>query len=180
MKKQEKIDLIKTGVNDTVICKCCFTYDKNSFYYYPHAVNDKFILGQVEDEFLLDGYCIRKISHLKKVEAKNDKCDEINKIFGVADNIKKPDIDINSWQSIFNDLKALNVFIEIEDEFNGQFAIGVIEKVTKNKLYFKSFDADGLWDEIPLEIPFSEITSVKWGNRYANYWQMYMEKLMNE
>lgn len=176
MKRQEKIELIQRGIRETAICRCYFTYDQNYFYYYPNAVNDKFILGQKEDDFILDGYCVRKISHLKKAEIKDDKCNEINKLFGVADRVVDPGIDISSWQSIFESLSKLNVYIQIEDEFNGQFAIGVIEKVLKDKLYFKPFDANGVWYEEILEIRYSQITSVSWGTRYAQYWKRYLER----
>ena len=46
MKKQEKLDIIRRGIAETDICRCYFTYDKNYYYYYPNAVNDKFLLGQ--------------------------------------------------------------------------------------------------------------------------------------
>ena len=176
MKKQEKIDLIQKAIQETVICRCYFVYDQNYFYYYPNAVNDKFFLGQEEDDFMLDGYCIRKISQLKKIEIKDDKCQEINKLFGIADQVVDPGIDISSWQSIFESLSKLDTYIQIEDAFGEQFAIGIIQKVLKDKLYFKHFDADGIWDEADLEIRYSQITSVCWGTRYAQYWKRYMER----
>ena len=176
MKKQEKIDLIQKAIQETVICRCYFVYDQNYFYYYPNAVNDKFFLGQEEDDFMLDGYCIRKISQLKKIEVKDDKCQEINKLFGIADQVVDPGIDISSWQSIFESLSKLDTYIQIEDAFGEQFAIGIIQKVLKDKLYFKHFDADGIWDEADLEIRYSQITSVCWGTRYAQYWKRYMER----
>ena len=176
MKKQEKLDLIQKGIEETVICRCYFTYDQNYFYYYPLAVNDTFILGQEEDDFLLDGYCIRKISHLKKVEIKNDKCHEINKLYGIVDGVVNPGIDITSWQSIFQALSQLDTYLQIEDSINGQFSIGEIENVLKDKLYFRSFDADGVWDEDALEIRYSQITSVSWGTRYAQYWKRYLAR----
>ena len=176
MKKQEKINLIQRAIQETVICRCYFVYDQNYFYYYPNAVNEKFFLGQEEDDFLLDGYCIRKISQLKKVEVKDDKCQEINELFGITDQVADPGIDISSWQSIFESLSKLDTYIQIEDAFGEQFAIGIIQKVLKDKLYFKHFDADGIWDEADLEIRYSQITSVSWGTRYAQYWKRYMER----
>lgn len=176
MKKQEKINLIQKAIQETVICRCYFVYDQNYFYYYPNAVNEKFFLGQEEDDFLLDGYCIRKISQLKKIEVKDDKCQEINKLFGITDQVVDPGIDISSWQSIFESLSKLDTYIQIEDAFGEQFAIGIIQKVLKDKLYFKHFDADGIWDEADLDIRYSQITSVCWGTRYAQYWKRYMER----
>ena len=176
MKKQEKIDLIQKAIQETVICRCYFVYDQNYFYYYPNAVNEKFFLGQEEDDFLLDGYCIRKISQLKKIEVKDDKCQKINMLFGITDQVVDPGIDISSWQSIFESLSKLDTYIQIEDAFGELFAIGIIQKVLKDKLYFKHFDADGIWDEADLEIRYSQITSVCWGTRYAQYWKRYMER----
>ncbi|MBQ2996031.1 MAG: hypothetical protein IJE22_02190 [Oscillibacter sp.] len=175
MKKQEKLDVIKQAIHEPAICRCFFTYEPGHRYYYPNAVNDKFILGQEEDDFILDGYCIRKISQLKKVAIKDDKCNEINRIFGITDGIGMPDVDISSWQTVFESLMRLDAYVEIEDAVNEQFAIGVIEKVFRDKLHFKPFDADGIWDEAGLEIRYSQITSVKWGTRYADYWKRFLE-----
>ena len=97
-------------------------------------------------------------------------------MFGIVDKVINPDIDISSWRSIFESLSKLGVYIQIEDEINGQFAIGIIEKVLKDKLYFKPFDADGIWEEECWQIRYSQITSVRWGNRYAKYWQRYLER----
>lgn len=130
MKKQEKIDLIQKAIQETVICRCYFVYDQNYFYYYPNAVNEKFFLGQEEDDFLLDGYCIRKISQLKKVEVKDDKCQEINELFGITDQVADPGIDISSWQSIFESLSKLDTYIQIEDAFGELFAIGIWHQTT--------------------------------------------------
>ena len=176
MKKQEKIDLIQRGIEERALCRFYFAYDQNYFYYYPLAINEKFVLGQEEDDFILDGYHIRRISHLKKVEVKEDKCQEINQLFGIADQVTDPQIDISSWRDIFEALSKIDGYIQIENAFSQEFAIGVIEKVLKDRLYFKPFDADGVWDEDGLEIRYSQITSVSWGTRYAQYWKKYMER----
>ena len=83
MKRQDKLDMIQSAIETPQLCRCYFTYDDNYYYYYPNAVNEKFLLGQEENDFLLDGYCIRKISQLKKVEIKNDLCNAINQQIGL-------------------------------------------------------------------------------------------------
>ena len=175
MKRQEKIDIIEKAIKNTEITRFYFSYDENYFYYYPHTVNEKFILGQEEDDFLLDGYAIRKISQLRKVEVKDDKCDEINKEIGLTAQIKKPDVDISSWRTIFESLKTLNTFIIIQDEINEYFFIGVIKKILKNKVYFLEFDANGVWSDYEVEIPYSMITSVQWNTRYATTWEKHLK-----
>ena len=88
MKRQDKLDIIQSAIETPKLCRCYFTYDENYYYYYPNAVNEKFLLGQEENDFLLDGYCIRKISQLKKVEIKNDLCNAINQQIGLHQQIK--------------------------------------------------------------------------------------------
>lgn len=176
MKKQEKIQMLQQGIAEKEICRCYFSYEPSFFYCYPNAVNDKFILGQEEDDFTLDGYFIRKISHLKKVEIRADSCNAINRMIGTADQVMHPGIDISDWQSIFAGLSQLDTFVIIEDQIGGQFAIGSIEKVLKNKLYFKKFNAKGIWDEDTWEIPYSQITGVEWGTRYDVHWKQYLER----
>jgi hypothetical protein len=68
--------------------------------YYPLAVNDDFFLGQEEDDFLLDGYHIRRTSQLRKAEIKEDLCQTINQWNGVADQVHPTDIDISSWKAL--------------------------------------------------------------------------------
>ena len=87
-----------------------------------------------------------------------------------------PPVDISDWKTIFESLMALQGFIIIENEISGEFAIGIIEKTFKNKLYFKPFDADGIWDDAGLEIPYSQIATVRWATRYANVWQEYLQQ----
>ena len=137
--------------------------------------NQKFILGQEEFDFLLDGYSIRKMSYLKKVKIQDDKCNEISKELGITAQVQNPEIDISSWENIFHSLKALNDIIIIEDEINEKFAIGIVQKVLKNKLYFLEFDANGVWNDCQLEIPYSTITSVKWNTRYITAWKKYLK-----
>ena len=174
MKKQEKLDLIRSAIAEKRLCRFDFTYDENYFYYYPLAVTEKFMLGQEEDDFILDGWSIRKISQIKKVEYRADACDEINRLLGRKEQIERPDVDMTGWRSIFESLKAMDRFVIVENELEGQFAIGVIQAVLKSQIYFRRFDADGVWEEEELVIPYSKTTSVSWGTRYADIWERYL------
>lgn len=174
MKKQEKIDLIKSTIGQAQIVRFYFKYDQYYHYYYPNAVNEKFILGQEEYDFQLDGYHIRKISDIRKVEVKDNLCGKINVWNGVANCVSNPEIDISSWYNIFSSELLRNRFIIVEDENNGLFAIGFIKKVCRHHVCFESFDADGKWDDSPLIIPYSSITHVAWNTRYTDNWFNYL------
>lgn len=111
------------------------------------------------------------------MELREDKCGEINRLLGVTDQIADPGIDISSWQSIFQDLMERDYYIILEDENNGQLEIGRITKVLKDRIYFLSFDADGVWAETDEEfiIRYGQITTVRWETRYVERWRQYLE-----
>ena len=105
---------------------------------------------------------------------KDDLCQAINIWNGVTKQVHDPHIELSSWQSIFMSLRDLSGFVIIEDNINGQFAIGKIVKVNKHNLIFRQFDADGIWQENMLTIPYSSITHIAWDTRYTNNWFDYL------
>lgn len=131
--------------------------------------------GQQEYDFELDGYTIRKFDELQKAEIKDDICEEINRLNGVAASLKNPGIDISSWQSIFETLKERNKWITVENEKENIFRIGVIIKAGKKNLTMKELDSDGIWLE-ETEISYTEINCVGFDTRYINNWRMYLER----
>ena len=94
---------------------------------------------------------------------------------GVAGQIKAPQIDISSWQSIFNSLRECGEWAIVENENEEIFHIGIILKAGKNKLTMREFDADGKWQE-ETKIPYKEITSVSFKTRYIDNWRKYLER----
>lgn len=175
MKKQEKLDLLRRAIEHPTLHQYFFTYDLECIFY-PLAVNDKFILGQKENDFVLDGYHIRKLSQLRKIKALPKKYNELCEAVGLPSKLKAPDIDISSWQSIFEGLQKLDTFVIVTNDLHENFAIGTIQKATKSKLLFNAFDPDGCWYEEPLEIPYSSITAVRWNTRYDLVWKQYQNK----
>jgi hypothetical protein len=179
MKKEDKLTTLEGAVRDVSLCRCHFYHDGDGdfYYYYPIALSETLFLSQNEDDFLLDGYTIRKIAHLRKVEIKDDLCNEINKRNGLTDQIKMPKVDLTSWQTVFESLKAMNTAVIVEDERSDEFAIGIIETVLKTKVYVREFDADGVWNDGITVIPYTGITKVKWGTRYALGWERYLRSV---
>lgn len=175
MKRSKKISVLRECARNKHICRCFYEYDKSYWYYYINDFNDKFVLGQEENDFELNGYTIRNLDELKKAEIKNDVCEEINRLNGVAGQIKAPEIDISSWQSIFNSLLECGEWVIVENENDEIFHIGTILKAGKNKLTMREFDADGKWQE-ETKIPYKEITSVSFKTRYIDNWRKYLER----
>ena len=102
MKRSKKISVLRECARNKHICRCFYEYDKSYWYYYINDFNDKFVLGQEENDFELNGYTIRKIDELQKAEIKNDICEEINRLNGVAGQIKAPGIYKSPLLSLFN------------------------------------------------------------------------------
>lgn len=184
MTKTEMKEMMKNAIEPRRLCRVYMKYDAHYWYYFPLLVSDKLFLGAEEDDFILDGYSIRMFRDVKKVEIKDDKCSEILRAEGVPDGLVVPEVDVSDWYHVFLSLQCLgkNVIVEEEtvDGVDSQFAIGKIVKVLKQKVLLREFDADGIWQEGLLEIPYTRMTSVTFGSRYVEVFSKYLEEAPSE
>lgn len=115
-----------------------------------------------------------------KVKIKNDMCDKILKNEGLTSNIIIPSIDISSWKSVFESLIGLNRNIIVErralDYADTEFVIGRIDSIYKNFAYVWHFDADGIWEDSPIRVPYTQITNIKFGSRYVDTFSKYIDE----
>lgn len=178
MKKSEMIELINSALKKNDMCRIFFRYNYNYSYYFPLKTSDKLFLSANEDDFIINGFSIRRFCDIKKIEIKDDKCVEIIKSEGVLDKLIVPDINITDWYNTFLSLSKMNINIIVEKESLNddecEFAIGKIVKVLKTKVVFNHFDADGIWQEDYYEIPYSQITSVTFASRYVDIFSKYV------
>ena len=182
MTKTQIKELMKQAIDPHKICRVFLKYDINYRHYFPLIVGERLFLGAEEDDFILDGYSIRRFKDVVKSEIKDDKCLEIDFAEGLLEQLVTPDVDITSWKTSLTSLQRIgkNIIIEKEslDEDENEFAIGKIVKVLKNEVLFKSFDADGVWDDELLQIQFSQITSTTFGSRYVEVFSKYLPPIM--
>jgi len=180
MKKSEMKELIKSAAENINVINAYFRFDANYYNLIPLTLNDKFFLAINEDDFIFDGYSIFRFKDLTKVKIKNDMCDKILKNEGLTSNIIVPNIDISSWQSVFERLKNINKNVIVEkqtiDGKNSEFIIGRIENIYKNFAYVWNFDADGVWDDSPTRVPYSEITNIIFASRYIDTFSKYLDE----
>ena len=92
-----------------------------------------------------------------------------------ADQHLTPDIDISSWQSIFQSPELKDRLIIVEDEYNGIFVLGTIKRAASRHLTLISIDADGDIEDEPFVFPYSKITHVAWNTRYSENWDQYLK-----
>lgn len=175
MKKTDKINMLQNAKGTYDICRLYFNYDPEYWYYYVLDVSDKFVLGIEEDDFILDGFQIRKISDIKKIEIKDDICPKINRENKILEGVVKPPIDISSWKSIFETLKPLDKLIIVQNEREDEeyFCLGYVTEIHKSFIIFSFVDAEGEWYDNE-QIPYSDITSITFNDRYSRTWQKYV------
>lgn len=180
MKKSEMKEIIKKAIYPHLICRTYFKYDFTYRYYFPLKVSEKLFLGAEEDDFLLDGYSIRRFQDLTRVEIKDDKCLEIATKEGLLDELFVPNVDISDWKTVFTSLQTIgkNIIVENESIYADEceLVIGRITKVLSDKVRIREFDADGIWRD-EWDIPFSQITSVTFGSRYVETFSKYLPPL---
>ena len=172
-------EFVKTATENTKVINAYFRFDPG-FYQnlIPLTSKDKLFLSANENDFILNGYIIYRFKDLTKVKIKNDMCDKILKEEGLTSNVEVPSIDISSWKSVFESLKNMdrNIIVEKQtvDGKDSEFVIGRIDEIHKNFAYVWHFDADGVWDDSPTKVPYSEITDVKFGSRYVETFSKYV------
>ena len=180
MKKSKIIKRLKKAAGTYKICRCYFNHIDDYFYFYILDYSDKLMLGIEEDDFILDGFEIRKVKQINRIEFRDDACVKINKERLILADVVTPVIDLTSWKTVFKSLSAMGCFVRIDNDNakNGnKFTyIGIISKVKKLKVVFTPVDADGVWlDDI--DIPYSKITSLTFGDRYSKTWQEYLSNV---
>ncbi|MDE6655528.1 MAG: hypothetical protein K2J85_00885, partial [Anaeroplasmataceae bacterium] len=109
MKKIDKINCLNDSKGTTNLCRCYFKYDPKYWYFYIMDFSDKFLFGVEEFDFILNGFQIRKISDLKKIELKDDLCIKMLEEKKPLDDLEVPSINLSSWKTIFESLKLLNI-----------------------------------------------------------------------
>ena len=174
---------IKAVINDCIlhqkICNAYFRYDHYYWNLIPLKANDKLFVSVKEDDFVLNGYTIRRFKDMKKVKVKDDMCARILALEGITGTIEMPVVNIENWKTAFESLKAMgkNIIVEKEslDDGEWEFAIGRIEKIYNRFAFVRHFDADGIWQEEPYRISYSEITSITFMSRYVDVLSKYID-----
>ena len=180
VKKEKKLKCLADSKGTYNMCQCIFDYDRDiSYYYYIVDYSEKLFIGACEEDFLINGFRIHKVSYLDKIKIRNDITTAINEKNRILDGIDNPDIELSSWKETLQSLKGLKHFVIIQNEMEAKgkqfFYLGRINKIKKSKVIFTHYDVNGsIKDNI--EIPFDEITSITFGDRYSKTWEEYISK----
>ena len=178
MSKVEMRETLATCAARRQVCNAYFKYEYHCWNLIPLTVGEKLFLSAEEDDFILDGFTVRRFRDLTDVKAKDDMCGEILRQEGIIDALTIPAVSTASWESVFSDLQRLgeNVIVESESRSDDEsgFVIGRIEKVCRRSVFVRHFDADGIWQESSISIAYVDITSVTFDSRYVRVFSKYL------
>lgn len=158
------------------------TFLKNDYDINGYLVDEKgdFLLICHAGDFLLDGYVVILKSQVKKIElGKFERT--LRKIFkaeGILNNLPPLlPIDLGSWQQIFNSLKKHDYHAQVECEqfVNTYFDIGAVMRANKDFVRIQKYNANGEIYAEPAEIPYEEITTLSFLNRYSVIFRKYIK-----
>ena len=173
--KSELLHVLRQAQGERFLCKCGFSYDESYEFSYVLGYSDRLIFLAREDDFLLDGFEIRKLSDLRLMERDESLSDLICRECGLPDQLPSLSIDLSSWETVFRGLQQSGRMIIVENNFPDKdfFHMGYVTDVTQAYIAFRSVDADGVWTEHVM-IAYDTITSVTFGDRYSSAWQKYL------
>ena len=154
-------------------------YNYEALFFYTIYSNETFYFGVEEFDFRLDGYQIRLIKDFEDLEIVNNFSSQINIKEGLIEEIKPYNINLESFQTIFQNLQARDNIISIEREYYDDdyfFLIGKIIKADETSLWFKDFDINGNWNKEINIIPYEIITTIRFDSHYINTWAKYIKE----
>ncbi len=150
-----------------------FEYDGNELHGFPVEVGEQLFLMAIEDDFIPNGFTIRRLRDIYEIRDRNGMYQKIAEREGLT-GFDAPEVDISDWRSVFTSLHGLGKHIIVEREYEPEFfRIGVIERVEEDHIILRHYDADGVWLE-PAKIEYREITSVTFEDRYVNVFSRYV------
>lgn len=171
---QELREELRAHTEPRTLCGVEFEYSDNPVYGFPAAVGEQLFLLAEEDDFILDGFTVRRLRDIYEFKSKKGMYQQISEAEGLT-RFEAPAVDISDWRSVFLSLEKLGKNIIVENEYeDGFFRLGRIEEVAEDHMLLRHYDADGIWQEEPARIEYREVTSVTFGSRYAEVFSKYV------
>ncbi|MBQ8175437.1 MAG: hypothetical protein IJ035_00180 [Oscillospiraceae bacterium] len=157
-----------------------FSFDTNFYNLIPLKVSNKLLLAAHDNDFLIDGYKITRLKHIEKVVDKGGKYNEILAFEGINKGIGVPEISIENMRSVCKHFLDKQQYISLEFEsknYEWNFAVGKIVKLTDKHIHFAHFNSMGNWEKKLLKIKYSDIFIIHFGDRYTETFSRHVAPL---
>lgn len=156
------------------MCGIEFEYSDHVVYGFPLAVGAQLFLMAEDDDFILDGFTIRRLRDIYELGDRKGIYQRIAEQEGLTA-FPLPNVDISDWRTAFASLQRLGQHIIVEREYEESFFyIGTVEAVADDHVLLRHYDADGIWQEEPVAVLYRDITSVRFLTRYAEVFSKYV------
>lgn len=168
---------LRSGLRELIeprtMCGIEYEYSDNVQYGFPLAVGEQLFLLAIDDDFLLNGFTVRRLRDIYELGDRKGIYQSIAEKEGLT-RFEAPDVDLSDWKSVFTSLQKLGKHIIVEREYERDFfRLGIIEAIAEDHVLLQHYNADGIWQE-PAWIDYREITSVTFDDRYANTFAKYV------
>lgn len=161
------------SIHPRTMCGIEYEYSDVVQYGFPLAVGEQLFLLAIDNDFLLNGFTVRRLRDIYELTDRKSIHQTIAEREGLTD-FAAPAVDITDWKAVFSSLQAMGKTVIVEREYEpGFFRLGRIVEVREDHVLLRHYDADGIWQE-PVAIPYREITSVTFDDRYADTFSKYV------
>ena len=151
--------------------------DPHRLYGVVVAESDALILLHREDDLQFDGYHVIRRKDISKsyFSESNDYGATLMKKEGRWERVPQRinSLPLDSWASLLS--QFVGKVVILENERSDDFYIGPVEKITTTGVVVCHFDGCGRWTGKE-SIPFSKITSMKFGDRYSTTHEKHLQK----
>ena len=146
------------------------------------GMSKHFLLLQLEDEFMLDGFAIIRRDDYDSIrhssfERTRGKIFRAEGLLGNEYGFDKP-LPLKSWADVLKALKSYDLHVtvqNIKDDYL-DFWIGPITKVNDKTVSIHNYDPNGHLDERSTVIRLDTISVLKFGDRYSTTFRKYLKK----
>ena len=178
MIKHEISNVIASCITPPALLEIKYSYRLFYDFCFPLAMSDKLFLAVCEDDFLLDGYTVRRLRDVTEATKKEDGYFRIHRAEGTLSRLYRPPVDVTDWKTVLTSLLSSGEILIVEQEdadpARGEFLIGKLLRVGAQSAELRGFDADGIWDDETTTVSFSQITSITFGSRYITTFAKYL------
>lgn len=178
MNKYDVSKVIASCIAAPALLEVKYTYNPYFDYAFPLAMSDKLFLAVCEDDFLLDGYTVRRLRDVTEAAPKDGGYLRIHRAEGTLSRLYRPPVDVTDWKTVLTSLLSSGEILIVEQEDadpkRGEFLIGKLLRVGAQSAELRGFDADGIWDDETTTVSFSQITSITFGSRYITTFAKYL------
>ena len=171
--------VLRYCASDTSVAQIKFNYNDYTEMLFPLLISNELFLSVVDRDFILDGYTIRRISDIIAIKEIKQTYLKIHIAEGNIKKLKKPNVDVTSFATVFNFLLKSNEYAIIEgivpNNDNAFFLVGKTVAVGDKSIRFRTFDGAGNWCDNLITVPFASINAITFRSSYVKTYSKYVK-----